>query len=146
MSDDSDDDNIPIMELMKAHSQNDMLLETQCMVVVERMDAIPSVHQAQSLIASTQIEPDETQEDQIPHIEVQAYDLVQEVEESDEKPLDLSICVQRGTDVDIISISDTDEAPIIISDDSDNGTDTEFGRTTEDQEVVSFFSSIHSDR
>ncbi|XP_055296597.1 zinc finger protein 271-like [Sitodiplosis mosellana] len=131
-SNDSDDDNIPLTELMKANSQNDMLLEMECMVVIEKMNPIPS--RTPSLV-STQIDAEEEnlgEEGEM--VEAQAYDVVQE-EEVDEKPLDLSIRMRQVDDTDIISISDTEDVPIIISDDSDNETDTELGKAQNEQQM-----------
>lgn len=59
-----------------------MLLDMQCMVVVERMDATPNVQQAQNL-ASTETEPEEPQVSQEPQ-EPQEPQELQEPQEPQE--------------------------------------------------------------
>ena len=116
------------------------------MVVIERLDPIPNG--AQKLNAKqTEFEKDQEKVDKKEEqdekkeegggvegrggvgeheemVESKSCDVIQE-EDEDEKPLDLTTCMRRVDDSDIILISDTEEAPIVISDDSDNETDAE---------------------
>lgn len=129
------------MELIKAKSKNNMLLEMQCMVAIERMDPMSLAHQPSSVLKQT--ESNESRVDCQPDSETQAdvcanpLNVVQEEEEIDE-PLDLTIGIRKVVDVDTISISDTEEAPIMISDDSDNETGTELRRLHEEDVSISY--------
>lgn len=124
---------------MKAKLHRDIMLEMQCVVVIETLNPTPVTQEAQSLVSTQTEEIEESQENRMPDVEVPTSNCVQEAEEIDEKPLDLCISIRKRADEDTISISDTEEAPIIISDSSDNETDIELVGSETEQQVVSFF-------
>lgn len=154
-SGDSDEDHIPLLELLKANSKIDILTEMQCMVVIERMDTIPDGTQKlnseqKSEKVNEKAEQDEKEEEEQQQeggsgggveeheemVESKSCDVIQE-EDEDVKPLDLTTCVRQVDDSDIVLISDTEEPPIIISD-SEGETDAELIESTQDgQQMVS---------
>lgn len=121
---------------MKAKSHKDIMLEMQCVVVIETMNPKPVMQEVQSLVSTQTKVTEKHQENLMPDVEVPTNNSVQDSEEIDDKPLDLSISTRQRADEDIILISDTEEAPIIISDSSDNETDNE---SETEQQMVSFF-------